>query len=40
MVVGGRSGLRVSWRAFCMLVRLAEAKPDQMIRRFVAAALG
>jgi hypothetical protein len=32
-------GCGVSWRAFCMLVGLAEVKPDRMIRRFVAAAL-
>jgi hypothetical protein len=37
-VTGQGSG--VSWRAFCMLVGLAEVKPDRMIRRFVAAALG
>jgi hypothetical protein len=36
-VTGRGSG--VSWRAFCMLVGLAEVKPDRMIRRFVAAAL-
>jgi hypothetical protein len=37
-VTGQGSG--VSWRAFSMLVGLAEVKPDRMIRRFVAAALG
>jgi hypothetical protein len=37
-VTGQRSG--VSWRAFCMLVGLADVKPDRMVRRFVAAALG
>jgi hypothetical protein len=37
-VAGQGSG--VSWRAFSMLVGLAEVKPDRMIRRFVAAALG
>ena len=37
-VPGQASG--VSWRAFCMLVGLPEVKPDRMIRRFVAAALG
>ena len=33
-------GSGVSWRAFAMLVGLPEVKPDRMIRRFVAAALG
>ena len=37
-VAGQGSG--VSWRAFSMLVGLAEVKPDRMIRRFAAAALG
>jgi hypothetical protein len=37
-VAGQGSG--VSWRAFSMLVGLPEVKPDRMIRRFVAAALG
>lgn len=37
-VPGQASG--VSWRAFCMLVGLAEVKPDRMIRRYVATALG
>jgi hypothetical protein len=37
-VVGQGSG--VSWRAFSMLVGLPEVKPDRMIRRFAAAALG
>ena len=37
-VPGQASG--ISWRAFCMLVGLAEVKPDRMIRRYVAAALG
>jgi hypothetical protein len=37
-VAGQASG--VSWRAFSMLVGLPEVKPDRMIRRFVAAALG
>ena len=37
-VPGQASG--VSWRAFCMLVGLAEVKPDRMIRRFVAGAIG
>ena len=37
-VPGQASG--VSWRAFAMLVGLPEVKPDRMIRRFVAAALG
>lgn len=37
-VPGQASG--VSWRAFCMLVGLAEVKPDRMIRRYVASALG
>ena len=37
-VAGQGSG--VSWRAFCMLVGLPEVKPDRMIRRFAAAALG
>jgi hypothetical protein len=37
-VTGQSSG--VSWRAFAMLVGLPEVKPDRMIRRFVAAALG
>jgi hypothetical protein len=33
-------GSGVSWRAFAMLVGLADVKPDRMVRRFVAAALG
>ena len=33
-------GSGVSWRAFSMLVGLPEVKPDRMIRRFVADALG
>jgi hypothetical protein len=33
-------GSGVSWRAFCMLVGLSEVKPDRMIRRYVATALG
>jgi hypothetical protein len=33
-------GSGVSWRAFSMLVGLQEVKPDRMIRRFVAGALG
>ncbi len=37
-VAGQGSG--VSWRAFSMLLGLPEVKPDRMIRRFVAAALG
>jgi hypothetical protein len=37
-VTGQASG--VSWRAFSMLVGLPEVKPDRMIRRFAAAALG
>ena len=37
-VPGQASG--ISWRAFCMLVGLAEVKPDRMIRRYVAGALG
>jgi hypothetical protein len=37
-VTGQGSG--VSWRAFAMLVGLPEVKPDRMIRRFVATALG
>jgi hypothetical protein len=37
-VPGQASG--ISWRAFCMLVGLAEVKPDRMIRRYVASALG
>jgi hypothetical protein len=37
-VAGQGSG--VSWRAFTMLVGLPEVKPDRMIRRFAAAALG
>ena len=37
-VPGQASG--ISWRAFCMLVGLAEVKPDRMIRRYVARALG
>jgi hypothetical protein len=37
-VPGQASG--ISWRAFCMLVGLAEVKPDRMIRRYVAAAIG
>jgi hypothetical protein len=37
-VAGQGSG--VSWRAFSLLVGLPEVKPDRMIRRFVAAALG
>jgi hypothetical protein len=37
-VAGQGSG--VSWRAFSMLLGLPEVKPDRMIRRFAAAALG
>jgi hypothetical protein len=37
-VPGQASG--ISWRAFCMLVGLADVKPDRMIRRYVATALG
>jgi hypothetical protein len=37
-VAGQGSG--VSWRAFAMLVGLPEVKPDRMVRRFTAAALG
>jgi hypothetical protein len=37
-VAGQSSG--VSWRAFSMLVGLPDVKPDRMIRRFAAAALG
>jgi hypothetical protein len=37
-VPGQASG--VSWRAFSLLVGLPEVKPDRMIRRFAAAALG
>jgi hypothetical protein len=37
-VAGQGSG--VSWRAFSMLVGLPDVKPDRMIRRFAAAALG
>ena len=37
-VTGQASG--VSWRAFSLLVGLADVKPDRMVRRFVAAALG
>ena len=37
-VAGQASG--VSWRALSMLVGLPEVKPDRMIRRFAAAALG
>ena len=37
-VPGQASG--ISWRAFCMLVGLAEVKPDRMIRRYVASAIG
>jgi hypothetical protein len=37
-VPGQASG--ISWRAFCMLVGLDEVKPDRMIRRYVASALG
>jgi hypothetical protein len=37
-VAGQGSG--VSWRAFTMLLGLHEVKPDRMIRRFAAAALG
>ncbi len=37
-VAGQGSG--VSWRAFSMLVGLPEVKPDRMVRRFAAAALG
>ena len=37
-VTGQGSG--VSWRAFSMLVGLPEVKPDRMIRRFAATALG
>jgi hypothetical protein len=33
-------GSGVSWRAFSMLVGLADVKPDRMVRRFVAGALG
>jgi hypothetical protein len=37
-VPGQASG--TSWRAFAMLVGLADVKPDRMIRRYVANALG
>jgi hypothetical protein len=37
-VPGQASG--VSWRAFAMLVGLADVKPDRMVRRYVADALG
>jgi hypothetical protein len=37
-VTGQASG--VSWRALAMLVGLPEVKPDRMIRRFAATALG
>ena len=37
-VPGQASG--ISWRAFCMSVGLAEVKPDRMIRRYVASAIG
>ncbi|HEY3188443.1 MAG TPA: hypothetical protein VGJ70_13275 [Solirubrobacteraceae bacterium] len=37
-VPGQASG--VSWRAFAMLVGLADVKPDRMIRRYLASALG
>jgi hypothetical protein len=37
-VPGQRSG--ISWRAFSLLVGLADVKPDRMIRRYVADALG
>jgi hypothetical protein len=37
-VPGQRSG--ISWRYLLMLAGVAEVKPDRMIRRFVAAALG
>jgi hypothetical protein len=37
-VTGQASG--ISWRAFSMLVGMQEVKPDRMIRRFVASALG
>jgi hypothetical protein len=37
-VPGQASG--ISWRAFSMLIGLAEVKPDRMIRRYVASALG
>jgi hypothetical protein len=37
-VPGQASG--ISWRAFCMLAGLAEVKPDRMIRRYAATALG
>jgi hypothetical protein len=33
-------GSGVSWRAFSMLVGLNDVKPDRMVRRFVAGALG
>jgi hypothetical protein len=33
-------GSGVSWRAFSMLVGLPDVKPDRMVRRFVAGALG
>jgi hypothetical protein len=33
-------GSGVSWRAFAMLVGLADVKPDRMVRRYVADALG
>jgi hypothetical protein len=33
-------GSGVSWHAFSMLIGLADVKPDRMVRRFVAAALG
>jgi hypothetical protein len=37
-VPGQASG--VSWRAFSMLVGRADVKPDRMVRRYVAGALG
>ncbi len=37
-VAGQRSG--VSWHAFAMLVGVVDVKPDRMVRRYVAAALG
>jgi hypothetical protein len=33
-------GSGVSWHAFAMLIGLADVKPDRMIRRYLAAALG
>jgi DNA-binding transcriptional regulator YdaS (Cro superfamily) len=33
-------GSGVSWHAFAMLVGLDDVKPDRMVRRFVAGALG